>query len=435
VSSGRSYVAEEIRKAVGEDAFDSLLKRVDILLDDAGNVELVTSDNQSHDILHRHYLNTIIQTVQNVLDSNATVTVTRGQKAWRSDANAIDPFIYNINPQYSFDNFIIGPSNRLAHAAAVAVARSPGKAYNPFFIHSSVGLGKTHLVQAICQELYAQNKVAKIDYLSCETFVNNFIHAVEQANLAAFRQTYRRLDVLIIDDVQFLSRKERTQEEFFHTFNTLYNAGKQIVLTSDSPPSEMSDLEERLLSRFKWGLVVPIEPPEYETRVAIIRRKSRIRGFPIPDDVIELLARNLETNIREIEGAIIKLSGYAALTGRAIDMDLALETFGIKNQNVRSVNMDDILNVVLARFDAKLSDLQSKKRTQSVVLPRQISMHLARKLTSHSLEEIGGFFGGRDHSTVLYADQKISADIKKDTRLANTINDLLSQIGTNSKKG
>jgi len=429
VESGRPPVAEEIRKTLGEDVFDAWLEDVQILADETGNVELIAPDERTFTMLKGRFSKAISGTVQRLFGPAASVKVTSAKDPAMPKPPAVDPFMHNLNPQYTFENFIVGPSNRLAQAASTAVAHSPGKAYNPLFIHSSVGLGKTHLVQAICHELFARNVSAKINYLSCETFVNNFIRAVEHGDLSAFRQKYRQLDALIIDDVQFLSKKERTQEEFFHTFNTLYNAGKQIVLTSDSPPQEMSDLEDRLLSRFKWGLVVPIEPPEYETRVAIIRRKSRIRGFSIPDDVTELMARNLDTNIRELEGAIIKLSGYATLTGRAIDMELAVETFGITNEPTQSVTMEDILKVVMNRFSVKLSDLQSKKRTQAIVLPRQLCMYLARKLTVHSLEEIGGFFGGRDHSTVLYAGQKIAADIKTNMRLANTVNDILTELG------
>ena len=430
VENAQLQVAEAIRQALGDDAFDAWLENVEILADKAGNVELAAPDIHTFNVLQARFSEKISDTVHRMFGPAASVKITSQKKSVRARLIAIDPFMYNLNPQYTFDNFIVGPSNRLAQAAAMAVARSPGKAYNPLFIHSSVGLGKTHLVQAICHAVFTQDPSAKLNYLSCETFVNDFIHAVELGDLTTFRLTYRKLNAIIIDDIQFLSKKERTQEEFFHTFNTLYNAGKQIVLTSDSPPQEMSDLEDRLLSRFKWGLVVPIEPPEYETRVAIIRRKARIRGFSIPDDVTEFMARNLNTNIRELEGAIIKLSGYAALTGRAIDMELAVETFGIKDTPAHSISMDNILNVVIKRFGVKLSELQSKKRTKAIVLPRQLCMYLARKLTAHSLEEIGGFFGGRDHSTVLYAAQKIASEIKTNNRLTSIVHDILAELDT-----
>ena len=334
-----------------------------------------------------------------------------------------------LNPQYRFDNFVVGPCNRFAHAAAVGVGESPGKAYNPFFLHGSVGLGKTHLLQSLCYSLLDRNGGTNILYLSCETFVNHFISALENGDIQRFRTKYRYVDVLVVDDIHLLANKERTQEEFFHTFNTLYNAGKQIVLSSDSPPKDIPTLQGRLVSRFKWGLVTEIEPPCYETRMAILKRKSRDRGHELPDEVARILAEHIDTNIRELEGAVTKILGYASLSGQRITPELA-------RQCLREVFVDrrgqpsteDILRVVTEHFGVKLSDLQSRKRTAAIAFPRQVGMYLARKVTRLSLEEIGGFFGGRDHSTVLYGVQKIDRLSQEDPACADLLVELRARL-------
>ena len=322
-------------------------------------------------------------------------------------------------PKYTFDNFVVGPCNRFAHAAAVGAAEAPGKAYNPFFLHGSVGLGKTHLLQSLCFALLERNPKTRILYLSCETFVNHFISALENGDLQKFRNKYRNVDVLVVDDIHVLANKERTQEEFFHTFNTLYQSGKQIVLSSDSPPKDIPTLQERLVSRFKWGLVTEIEPPCYETRMAILKRKSRERGREIPDDVARLLAERIDSNIRELEGAVTKLIGYAGLAGQPVSVELAREAmrdlFAVRKGQP---SMEDIIGLITEHFGIKLSELQSKKRTNAIAYPRQVAMYLARQITRHSLEEIGGFFGGRDHSTVIYAVEKVGARAESRLRRA-----------------
>lgn len=319
---------------------------------------------------------------------------------WNSDIG--------LNPKYTFDNFVVGPCNRFAHAAAVGAAEAPGKAYNPFFLHGSVGLGKTHLLQSLCFALLDRDPRTRILYLSCETFVNHFISALENGDLQKFRNKYRNVDVLVVDDIHVLANKERTQEEFFHTFNTLYQSGRQIVLSSDSPPKDIPTLQERLVSRFKWGLVTEIEPPCYETRMAILKRKSREKGREIPDDVARLLAERIDSNIRELEGAVTKLIGYSGLSGQAVTPELAREALrDLFATRKGQPSMEDILALVTEHFGVKLSELQSRKRTNAIAYPRQIAMYLARRITRHSLEEIGGFFGGRDHSTVLYAVAKV----------------------------
>ena len=335
---------------------------------------------------------------------------------------------YGLAPELTFDHFVIGPSNRLCHAACQAIAEAPARSYNPFFMHGSVGLGKTHLMQAVCHALLDNDPDLKILYLSCESFVNHFIAAVGAGNIETFRNKYRHVDVLLIDDIHFLADKERTQEEFFHTFNTLYNANKQIVLSSDSPPQDIPSLEDRLVSRFKWGLVAQLEPPHFETRVAILRKKAELRGIVLPDDVVDFVATYIDTNIRELEGAIIRLGGYSSLAGQPITLELARDALKEYIAVSHNINMEDILNAVCEHFHVRLADLQSKKRSKSIAFPRQICMHLARRLTSRSLEEIGGYFGGRDHTTVMYADDKITKTIQKDEELRLLLDNIVAEL-------
>ena len=334
-----------------------------------------------------------------------------------------------LNSYYRFDNFVVGPCNRFAHAACVGVAEQPGKTYNPLFIHGSSGLGKTHLMQSLCHNVLERAPRARILYLSCETFVNHFISALEHGNLSKFRDKYRNVDVMVVDDIHVLANKEKTQEEFFHTFNTLYNAGAQIVLSSDSPPVEIPTLQERLVSRFSWGLVTLLETPCYETRVAILKRKSRERSHELPDDLARFLAERIETNVRALEGAVNKLLGFASLSGQELSLQLARqclrELFTLQRGQP---SIDDILRAVTARFGVKLSDLQSRRRTNAVVVPRQVGMYLARRVTRMSLEEIGHFFGGRDHSTVLYAIEKIARLAREDGELRSIVTELLLEM-------
>ncbi len=330
-----------------------------------------------------------------------------------------------ISPDYSFENFVTGPGNQLACAAAVAVSKQPGTAYNPLFIHGGVGLGKTHLLQAICQTIMQQNPQTRILYLSCDSFRNQFLQCVQDGNMAEFRHRYRHVDVLVIDDIHFLANKDRSQEEFFHTFNDLYHSNRQIVLSSDSPPSEIPQLEERLVSRFQWGLVAHVSKPCYETRVAIIRAKAKIRGLEIPDEVVSYIATKIDSNARELEGAITTIQGHAALQNKPIDMALAQSALGesVLHPGGSQITLQNIINAVTSFYAVKLSDLQSKRRHKSITGPRQVCMWLARKRTRFSLEEIGGYFGGRDHTTVMHSirtvddrmsiDQSFTAQIEK----------------------
>jgi len=336
---------------------------------------------------------------------------------------------FRLHPDYIFGNFVVGPSNRLAHASCVAVSQSPGNTYNPLFIYGNSGLGKTHLLHAICSETEQKSNKAVIRFLSCENFVNRFISAIEKGNLAGFQNQFRTVDMLVIDDIQFLREREQSQEEFFHTFNALYNNGKQIILSADSPPSEIPSLEERLISRFNWGLVSRIDPPSYETRVAIVQKKAHLRGFTIFDEIAEFIARKVHANIRELEGALTSLYAVATTTNEPITLELAKRALeGQIESAVRHISITDIIEVVTNHFDVRLADLQSKKRSQSITMPRQICMYLARNLTKHSLEEIGGHLGGRDHTTVMHACNKINQVKSSDPEMHAILSQLSKQV-------
>ena len=335
---------------------------------------------------------------------------------------------YPLASQFVFEEFVTDRSNELAYASARAVAEFPGGPYNPLFIHGSSGLGKTHLLQAICHAVLRGPNPRKLLYLSCETFVNQFIQAVTNGDLEPFRYRYRKLDILLIDDIQFLEGKTRTQEEFFHTFNTLYNARSQIVLSSDRPPSAIETLQERLVSRFRWGMVTCIEPPSLETRVAILQRKARLWGVELPQDVAQCLAENIDTNIRELEGAVTKVIGYANLIGRKLDLETVYGALQDLLPQRAQITVQQVLEAVSKEFGIPAKELQSKRRIKSVVVPRHIGIYLARQHTRMSLEEIGGFFGGRDHSTVLHSIKKGKAMIAEDPEMSERVRRLSGQL-------
>lgn len=327
-----------------------------------------------------------------------------------------------LNPDYAFENFVVGPGNRLGHAAALAVAANPGLAYNPYFVHGKVGLGKTHLLQAICLRIKENNPSARIFYTSCDAFITYFMEAVQAGEMTDFRHTFREVDVLVIDDVHFLAKRDRTQEEFFHTFNSLYQMHKQIILSSDAPPEDIPDLEERLVSRFKWGLVANVAPPCYETRVAILKNKARLRGIEMPDDVSCYIAAKIDTNIRELEGAVVKLQILSSVEKRPVDLEMARTALGEEpGRTEKQIQIQSIINAVTDYFGVKVTDLQSKRRHRSVALPRQVCMFLARKHTRHSLEEIGGYFGGRDHTTVMHAVRTVETKVTAENDFARAI--------------
>jgi len=329
----------------------------------------------------------------------------------------------NLNSRYSFESFVVGPNNNFAHAAALAVAQSPAKAYNPFFMHGGVGLGKTHLMQAIGHSIASKGKSSRVCYITCEQFTNEFIQGIQNSTLTKFRKKYRQVDVLLIDDIQFLGGKERMQEEFFHTFNTLFDAHKQIVLSSDRPAAEIANLESRLVSRFEWGLVTELQPPALETRIAILKNKATMLNVKLSDQVVEFLAQKIRTNIRRLEGALVRVASYASLTGKEITTD-TLETLlrdALNEEAKRTVTIDTIQKKVAEHFDIRLADMTSRRRPQNVAFPRQVAMYLSRTLTDRSLVDIGESFGGRDHGTVMHACKLIETRVTEDQRLRQTI--------------
>lgn len=330
-----------------------------------------------------------------------------------------------LSPDYSFENFVVGPGNRLAHAAAMAVAEHPGRAYNPIFIHGGVGLGKTHLLQAMCQAILNRQPTTKICYTSCSNFMDWFIDAVKAGRMNEFRSRFRTTDILVIDDIHFLAKREQTQEEFFHTFNTLYQSGRQIILSSDAPPNDIPDLEERLVSRFNCGLVARVDKPCFETRVSILQSKAELQRLELPAEVPAYVAAKIDSNVRELEGALTRVRGYAMASGQPITLQLAksaLSDDGVTSgQTNGQPSIQSIIDTVTQYYDIKLTDLLSKRRHKSIALPRQVCMWLARRHTRFSLEEIGGYFGGRDHTTVMHAVRQITSKRENDPSLANDV--------------
>jgi chromosomal replication initiator protein len=334
-----------------------------------------------------------------------------------------------LAPDYTFDQFVVGPSNRLAHAACVAVCNQPGTLYNPLFVHGATGLGKTHLLQATCAETLRQNHAVQAIYVTCETFVNDLVQAMTAGQIQAFRERARQADLFVIDDIQFLAKRESSQEELFHTFNVLHQSGKQIIFSADSPPGDIPTLEDRLISRFNWGLVLQLDPPSRETRQAILHKKARLRGVELPDEVVDVIAEQVEANIRLLEGALTKFITVTQIGGKPLNVETAREVladFGGREQ--RPLRIAEILEAVSHHFGVRLQDLLSRKRSRSISHPRQIAMYLARKLTPLSLEEIGMHFGGRDHSTVLHAERTIESTRASDRELAHALSHLTSRL-------
>ncbi|WP_342753072.1 chromosomal replication initiator protein DnaA [Shouchella clausii] len=335
-----------------------------------------------------------------------------------------------LNDKYTFNTFVIGSGNRFAHAASLAVAEAPARAYNPLFIYGGVGLGKTHLMHAIGHYVIDHNPSAKVVYLSSEKFTNEFINSIRDNKAVDFRNRYRNVDVLLIDDIQFLAGKEQTQEEFFHTFNTLHEETKQIVISSDRPPKEIPTLEDRLRSRFEWGLITDITPPDLETRIAILRKKAKAENLDIPNEVMLYIANQIDTNIRELEGALIRVVAYSSLINQDMNADLAAEALKdiIPNAMPKTLTITDIQKLVGEHFQVKLEDFKAKKRTKSVAFPRQIAMYLSREMTDASLPKIGSEFGGRDHTTVIHAHEKISKLLATDQELQQKVQAITEQL-------
>lgn len=336
----------------------------------------------------------------------------------------------NLNPKYTFDTFVIGNSNRFAHAACVAVAESPAKAYNPLFLYGGVGLGKTHLMHAIGHHIMTQKKDPKVVYVSSEKFTNELINSIKDDRNEEFRNKYRNVDILLIDDIQFIAGKERTQEEFFHTFNSLHEANKQIIISSDRPPKEIPTLEDRLRSRFEMGLITDIQAPDFETRIAILRKKAQMENIDVSNDVTNYIAKNIKSNIRELEGALTRVIAYSSLTNRTISLELAIEALKdiITTSRNEEITVNRIKEKVSSVFDVKMDDFNSKKRTRSISYPRQIAMYISRELTDLSLPKIGEEFGGRDHTTVIHAHDKIVKDLQVNEEIKNKIEKIMSDL-------
>ncbi len=336
-----------------------------------------------------------------------------------------------MNPKYTFDLFVIGSSNRFAHAAALAVAEAPAQAYNPLFIYGGTGLGKTHLMQAIAQYVAEHSSELSVRYVTSETFMNDFINSLRDKRIEGFKQRYRTYDLLLVDDVQFFEHKERIQEEFFHTFNSLYEAGSQIVMSSDRPPRDIATLEERLRSRFEWGLITDIQPPDLETRIAILRKKVKTDGIHVPDpQVLSFIASRISTNIRELEGALTRVVAFSSLTGRSLSVELAEDVLKdvFPQGEAAEVSIRRIQELVSERFQLSMDELCGEKRSQNIVYPRQVAMYLSRELTDSSLPKIGKEFGGRDHTTVIHATSKIARLIREDRSVYNLVQELTARV-------
>lgn len=341
-----------------------------------------------------------------------------------------DSISHMLNPKYTFDTFVIGSGNRFAHAASLAVAEAPARAYNPLFLYGGVGLGKTHLMHAIGHYILEHSPSSKVVYISSEKFTNEFINAIRDNRAESFRNKYRNIDILLIDDIQFIAGKESTQEEFFHTFNALHEERKQIIISSDRPPKEIPTLEERLRSRFEWGLITDIQPPDLETRIAILRKKAKAENLDIPNEAMMYIANQIDTNIRELEGALIRVVAYSSLINQDITTHLAAEALKdiIPSSRPKMITIQDIQQRVGEYFNLKMEDFKARKRTKAIAFPRQIAMYLSRELTDFSLPKIGDAFGGRDHTTVIHAHEKISQQIKNDQELNKVINNITEKI-------
>lgn len=424
-----------IKKELNSQSFDTWFGPTTLVTTSANSITVAVSNKFFKEWLIEHYHPLIKRTLEVISGKKISVKFVIQPKEKKERATLFAKYHSapqkenTLNPKYSFDAFVVGPGNRFAHAASLAVAQSPAKAYNPFFIYGSVGLGKTHLLQAIAQHILQKNESANVVYISSERFTNQLITAIQNRTTTTFREKYRRVDALLIDDIHFIAGKESTQEEFFHTFNTLHDAHKQIVLTSDRPPKEIPRLEERLVSRFEWGLITDIQPPDLETRVAILKKKAEKEVMNVPDDVMFFIASKIKSNIRELEGALIRVIAYTSLMGSEATVELTKEVLkDALDEEEKNITIDLIQKRVAEHFDIRMSDMRAKKRTQAIAYPRQVAMYLVRDLTEHSLPEIGEYFGGRDHTTILHAYNKIKDQIKKDQKLKKMLGVLVDNI-------
>jgi chromosomal replication initiator protein len=433
-------VLADLKLKLGETVYSTWIAPLKLFCQDGQTADLEAPDQFFKDWVEKHYFNIIRDTLKLKGLNNVLIKLTVNRSPGNPAILNAPPeanikslpgagFI-NLNSRYTFENFVVGGANRHAHAYSLAVANAPAKTYNPLFIYGGVGLGKTHLIQAICHQIKNSSAAGvKICYVSSEKFTNELIDAIVHRSTSAFRQKYRNLDVLVIDDIHFIAGKESTQEEFFHTFNTLYDAHKQIVFSSDRPPKEITNLQERLISRFGWGLATDIQPPDLETRVAILKKKIEREPVTVPDDVIFFIAQLIKTNIRELEGALIRTIAYSLLEEAPVTLGLTKEVLkDLLKEPVKLITIDFIQRCVVEEFGISLQDLKTKRRNKQVVFPRQIAMYLSRELTELSLPEIGELFGGKDHTTVLHSYKKIKADIYNNPGLKERVEKVIQVI-------
>ena len=428
---------EILRQEIAPVSFETWIVPIKPIAVSNSTVILKIDDSFIKNTVETKYYNLIENTIKHLMGSNYKIAITETENINTEEkAQSNKPekqkseFESNLNPKYVFGTFVVGNSNRLAHAAALAVAESPATAYNPFFLYGGVGLGKTHLMHSIAHYILENNPNAKVLYVSCEKFTNELINSIRDDKNEEFRKKYRNIDVLLIDDIQFISQKERTQEEFFHTFNALYDAHKQIIISSDRPPKEIKTLEERLRSRFEWGLIADINPPDYETRIAILKKKAENDNIVVNDEVYEYIAKNIVSNIRELEGALTRVVAYSQLTQEKISKSLAENALKdiFSDQAAIEVTPDRIQEVVAAYYNIRPEDITGSKRSSNIAYPRQIAMYLTRRMLDISLPKIGESFGGRDHTTVIHAINKIDDNLKKDKNLQSVIFELENRI-------
>ena len=436
-----------IKGEMSEVSFNTWIKSCEPISISSNIIRVSVPNSFTQDILEKRYKDLVVNSIEAACSKHYNVEFivasdiqevaekeNKNKSAEdKSNITVNDEMSSTLNPKYTFDSFVIGNSNRFAHAASLAVAEAPAKAYNPLFIYGGVGLGKTHLMHAIGHYALQNNPNTKVVYVSSEKFTNELINAIRDDKNDEFRNKYRKVDILLIDDIQFIAGKERTQEEFFHTFNELHGANKQIILSSDRPPKEIPTLEDRLRSRFEWGLIADIQAPDFETRMAILKKKADVEKLNVANEVMVYIATKIKSNIRELEGALIRIVAYSSLTNRPITVELAGEALKdiISNKQNKNVTIDVIQDVVAAYFNLRIEDLKSQRRTRNIAYPRQIAMYLSRKLTDMSLPKIGEEFGGRDHTTVIHAYEKISDSLNTDESLQHTVNDITKKLSQN----
>ena len=434
-------ILSRVQVKVNRHSFYTWFKPTSFVAHDGSTITVRVPNSLFKDWITKHYSGVIGEALIEVNRADVAVNFVASPPA-EGDAPAAPPAetleetipppttsVAGLNPRYTFDTFIVGSSNQFAHAACRAVAEAPSRSYNPLFIYGGVGLGKTHLMHAVGHYVLRHDPALTLTYISSERFMNEMINAVRYDRLIDFRERYRTVDVLLVDDVQFLAGKEGTQNEFFHTFNALYDSQKQIVLSSDCPPHEIEQLEERLRSRFEWGLIADIQSPDLETKVAILKKKAEAEGIPLPDSVAIYIAGRIKSNIRELEGSLIRLIAYASLTGREVSIGLAQEVLrNVLDHDEKAVTIDAIQKFVSDYYQLKLADLKSRNNSKSVAMPRQVAMYLCKQLTRASLPEIGRSFGGKHHSTVIHSIKKVEALRKTDGHFNTLLNSFLENF-------